>query len=92
MTKSNAKSGTIWNDPDDAPEITEEWLADADLYDGEKLVRRGRPRKAQPKAQVTLRIDQDVLDAFKDPGEGWQTRINAALKEWLAEHSAGPRG
>ncbi|TOZ63225.1 hypothetical protein DIJ60_07440, partial [Burkholderia pseudomallei] len=28
----------------------------------------------------------DVLDAFKATGRGWQTRVNAALKEWLKTH------
>lgn len=31
--------------------------------------------------QVTLRIDQDVLEHFRDGGAGWQDRINAALRK-----------
>lgn len=47
----------------------------------EELLRpRGRPPKENPKAQVTLRLDADVLEHFKASGPGWQTRINAALK------------
>lgn len=46
------------------------------------IVRRlGRPPKASPKVSVTLRLDQDVIDRFKATGQGWQTRINAALKK-----------
>jgi uncharacterized protein (DUF4415 family) len=30
-----------------------------------------------------MRIDPDVLDAFKATGPGWQTRINDALKSWV---------
>ncbi|WP_147964528.1 BrnA antitoxin family protein, partial [Burkholderia pseudomallei] len=30
---------------------------------------------------TTIRLDDDVLDAFKATGRGWQTRVNAALKE-----------
>ena len=41
---------------------------------------RGRPRKEDPKAQVTLRLDAEVVRHFKSGGPGWQTRINAALK------------
>jgi len=41
---------------------------------------RGRPPKENPKAQVTLRLDAEVLDHFKADGPGWQTRINAALR------------
>jgi uncharacterized protein (DUF4415 family) len=81
MKKSNDPSVMHWSDPDDAPQITEAWVAEADLYEGDKRLRRGRPPKAQPKEQVTLRLDADVLAAFKKDGEGWQTRINAALRE-----------
>jgi uncharacterized protein (DUF4415 family) len=43
----------------------------------------GRPRSPNPKQQVTLRLDPDVLDAFRATGKGWQSRINAALREKL---------
>ncbi len=33
------------------------------------------------KEQVTLRLDQDVLEHFQDGGAGWQDRINAALRK-----------
>lgn len=48
--------------------------------------KRGRPRKAQPKRSTTLRLDADVLSAFRASGRGWQSRINAALREWIAKH------
>ncbi|MBE7377215.1 BrnA antitoxin family protein [Pseudomonas lopnurensis] len=35
---------------------------------------------------MTLRLDADVLAAFKKDGEGWQTRINAALRGYVQEH------
>ena len=41
----------------------------------------GRPKLEQPKQQVTLRIDRDVLDKFRATGEGWQSRINLALRK-----------
>ncbi len=81
--KRNA-GGEPWNDPDDAPELTEEFFARAELRDGAKLIRRGRPKAASPKAQVTLRLDADVLSALRATGPGWQTRANEALKRWLA--------
>ena len=53
----------------------------------EKLMRRrGRPAKAVTKEAVNVRYDRDVLDAFRAQGEGWQTRMNAALREWAAQH------
>lgn len=34
-----------------------------------------------PKETVSLRLDQDVLEAFQAEGPGWQDRINAALRQ-----------
>ncbi len=71
-----------WVDPDDAPELADEWFAKATLMDGERVVRRGRPTGSN-KQQVAIRLDRDVLQHFKASGAGWQTRINEALKEWV---------
>ncbi|THV22970.1 hypothetical protein FAA97_10060 [Peteryoungia ipomoeae] len=46
-------------------------------------VRVGRPASEKPKVSTTIRLDQDVIEAFRRDGPGWQSRINAALKEWL---------
>lgn len=51
--------------------------------------RRGRPfgsLKAAPKVATTIRFDQDVLEALKAGGRGWQTRVNEAMREWLKTH------
>lgn len=77
---------TDWIDPDDAPELTDEFFDRADEYDGDKLIRRGRPKAERPKLALTIRYDADVIEAFKATGKGWQTRMNAALKDWLKEH------
>jgi uncharacterized protein (DUF4415 family) len=50
-------------------------------------LRRTRgPNRNPTKEQVAIRIDSEVLGAFKAGGPGWQSRMNTALKEWLAEH------
>ena len=41
----------------------------------------GRPKSASPKISTTIRLDADVLAAFKASGAGWQSRINAALRK-----------
>jgi uncharacterized protein (DUF4415 family) len=41
---------------------------------------RGRPPVETPKKQITLRLDQDVIEKFRGTGRGWQSRINEALK------------
>jgi uncharacterized protein (DUF4415 family) len=66
------------------------WFAEADLYHGDKLVRRGRPKVATPKVHTGIRLDADILAAFKAQGPGWQTRMNAALREWLQQHAQKP--
>lgn len=43
----------------------------------------GRPRLADPKRAVKLRLDGDVLDGFRAKGAGWQTAINEALRAAL---------
>ena len=42
---------------------------------------RGRPPVEVPKRQVTLRLDEEVVEHFKRGGKGWQTRINDTLAE-----------
>jgi uncharacterized protein (DUF4415 family) len=69
---------------DEAPELTDEQLARADLYHGDKLIRRGRPPLDRPKEAVKLRLSPDVLDHFRSGGPGWQTRINATLEKAVA--------
>jgi uncharacterized protein (DUF4415 family) len=71
---------------EEIPEWTEEMFERADYYDGGKLVRRGRPRADHPKVAISIRLSEDVLNQFKAAGPGWQSRIDAALKEWLAQH------
>jgi uncharacterized protein (DUF4415 family) len=82
-----------WVDPDDAPLLTAETAARAELREGQKLVRaatgtltrKGRPPLgASPKKQVTLRIDSEVVDAFRAGGAGWQSRMNEALRKAVA--------
>jgi uncharacterized protein (DUF4415 family) len=68
--------------------------ADADTYEVpsedfkkmKPLGTRGRPRLATPKVLVSIRYDADIIERFRATGEGWQTRMNDALREWLREH------
>ena len=61
----------IATDPDAAPDLSKPVAG---------VVRRGRPMKSDRKVSVTLRLDRDIVERFKATGAGWQTRINAALK------------
>jgi uncharacterized protein (DUF4415 family) len=44
------------------------------------------------KEPVTVRYSRDVLEYFRSTGPGWQTRIDAALKEWVAQHGQNSEG
>jgi hypothetical protein len=56
MTVSNGNTETEWVDPDDAPELDDDWFDRADLMIGDIVIRRGRP-KGSAKSQISLRID-----------------------------------
>ena len=74
---------------EEIPELDEQFFERADYYEGGKLVRRGRPRSEHPKVAISIRLSEEVLARFKASGPGWQSRIDAALKEWLAQHPGG---
>ena len=84
----------------EAPEAKAEWFKSArpatDVLPG--LVGRkaatdllrpklGRPPLATPKQHLNIRLDADVVGAFRRTGNGWQTRLNNALREWLNAHA-----
>jgi uncharacterized protein (DUF4415 family) len=48
--------------------------------------RGGRPKLANPKISVTIRYDAEIVERFRASGEGWQTRMNDALRDWLRTH------
>jgi len=73
---------------EEIPEMTREMAEAGDLYIGGKLIRRGRPPKPKKKVAISIRLSEDVLEAFKFCGPGWQTRIDEALAQWLEEHPA----
>lgn len=43
-------------------------------------------QKSPTKERITIRLSREVLQRFRATGEGWQTRMDAALKEWLKRH------
>jgi uncharacterized protein (DUF4415 family) len=77
---SNADTPTEWVDPDDAPELTDEWFDKADFMIGREVIRRGRPAGSS-KQLVSLRLDTAILDHFRATGPGWQSRINELLRK-----------
>ncbi|MGH8864132.1 MAG: BrnA antitoxin family protein [Burkholderiales bacterium] len=66
---------------DEAPEITDSWVAEADLRRGTKLVRRGRPKLVNPRRLLSLRLPPNVIASWKASGPGWQTRMAEVLEK-----------
>ena len=91
MTANKLSTHEPWVDPDDSPEWTEAHFQHARLSVGGKVMREavgtwtrpGRPALENPKKQVTLRLDPDVVERFRATGKGWQSRINAELRKAL---------
>ena len=46
-------------------------------------VKRGRPKSDVHKTPVTVRLDPEIVDYFRGTGDGWQTRLNEALAEYV---------
>lgn len=76
-TEDRSITANAYLDPDNPPLTTE------DLRQFKRG--KGRPAGSQKK-QVSLRLDVDILEAFKAQGQGWQTRINAVLRDWVRHH------
>lgn len=85
--KSTIKSKTNWEkisrasdsdiDYSDNPATTEEFWEDAKLF------------APSHKIHISLRLDEEVVEFFKNMGSGYQTRINAALKAYVVAHKKG---
>jgi uncharacterized protein (DUF4415 family) len=73
---------------EEIPELTEEWFRDAEPHIGGRKV--GRPKSASPKVPLKLRLDREVVQAFRATGPGWQTRINATLRLSLRKAAGAP--
>ena len=83
MSAKKPSTTATWTDSEVAPELTAAFFKQADRYEGTTLKPRGRPKAAVTKEPVKLRLDADVLAALRASGEGWQTRINDALRASL---------
>ena len=77
-----------WIDPDDAPLLTKDFFDRAEIREGGKVIRpatgtlMGRPPLGNAaKKQVTLRLDREVIEAFRAGGAGWQSRMNEVLRK-----------
>ena len=47
---------------------------------------RGRPKSANAKQLVSVRYSPEVLEYFRSTGEGWQSRMDGVLREYISRH------
>ena len=80
MNESEGFTGEDF-DPDAAPDLSRDGWPEKFA---EAAVRRGRPPLARPKVSTTIRLSPEVIDHFRAGGRGWQTRIDEALRDWIA--------
>ncbi len=83
-TEDAAITAAAMSDPDATPFTDAEWEA-------VKLgVRIGRPKAEVTKERITIRLSRDVVTQFRATGDGWQTRMDSALRQYIAEHPITP--
>jgi uncharacterized protein (DUF4415 family) len=63
---------------DDAPDLSAPYWTEKFAS---APVQRGRPKADVTKVSTTIRLDPDIIAAFKAQGSGWQSRINDALRK-----------
>lgn len=85
------KPGHISSTDEEDAAINAGIAADPDTYEltAEDIARMrpvGRPKAEITKERITIRLSPDVLEKFRASGAGWQTRIDAALRDWLRTH------
>ena len=83
MNESKHAIKTGWIDEDDAPELTDAFFEQADEYKNGVLIKRGNSPQIAARTTVKLRLDPDIIAAFKATGADWQTRVNDVLREWV---------
>jgi uncharacterized protein (DUF4415 family) len=84
QTSTTKESRTDWQRlaalPEDRIDTSEIRELDEEFFRAAKL------RRPKGKQLVSLRIDTDILDWFKQQGRGYQTRINAILRAYVRAH------
>ena len=83
-TEDAAITAAAMSDPDAVP------FTDAQWADVKPNVRTGRPKAEVTKERITIRLSRDVVTQFRATGVGWQTRMDAALRQYIAEHPTKP--
>ncbi len=85
------RKGTIIPGDEEDARINAGIAADPDTYelsdeDFKRLKPVGRPKSENPKEAVSIRFSPEVVSYFRSTGNGWQTRIDNILKDYVESH------
>lgn len=58
---------------------------DAAFIAGMKPSKRGRPKLESPKVEIKIRLDAGIVEHLRGSGPGWQTRVNAVLRQMVTD-------
>ena len=73
-------------DPNDPEAVADFWEGATITHKGKVLGKATRGKqKSALKVPVSIRLSPDVVEYFKKGGNGWQTRLDDALKAYIAE-------
>ena len=84
-----AKSLDTPYNPQDADAVNPFWkgaIGHTGLAEFKRKRGERGPQKAPVKVPVTIRLSPEVVERFRATGDGWQTRIDTALLDWLRKH------
>ena len=72
-----------WTKKDFATAMTFSQLPESLQEKLRSLKKQRGPQKSPTKEVVTMRLSQDVVEKLRASGPGWQTRVDAALRQWI---------
>ncbi len=81
VAEDRAITAAARSDPDAQPLTPKQLKAMVPIH-----ALRGRPKSANPKQLVSVRYSPEVLEYFRSTGEGWQSRMDGVLREYVTRH------
>ena len=82
VAEDKAITASARNDPDAKPLTPKQLKSMVPIQ-----ALRGRPKSEHKKLLVSVRYSQEVVEFFKSTGEGWQSRMDGVLRQYVARHS-----
>ena len=82
VEEDKAITAAAKNDPDAKPLTSKQLKSMVPIQ-----ALRGRPNSEHKKMLVSVRYSQEVVEFFKSTGDGWQSRMDGVLRQYVARQS-----